>query len=272
MHSTSRGNHVALTLWTDDPLLARIADQAGVDRIGVDLEIIGKQERQAGYGTWISPHTLHDLAIVGQVLSRAELFARLNPLGDATPLEVERALAVGARVLMLPMFETAEEVAEFVRIVRGRATVIGLIETEASLNAIAKVVAVEGLDEVHIGLNDLAIGLGLANRFEVLTLDAVAHAAHVACVAGCRFGIGGIGRADDHGLLVDTDLVYAQLGRLQADSTLLSRSFVDGSQDLCADVARARERLAWWKARPAYAHTAAENALRRTLEHIELPF
>src|SRR5688572_17388105 len=46
-----------LTLWTNDPAVARRADAAGVDRIGLDLETYGKAERQPKQlATWISPH------------------------------------------------------------------------------------------------------------------------------------------------------------------------------------------------------------------------
>ena len=38
-----------LTLWTADAALAARADAAGVDRIGVDLDRLGKAERQAGW-------------------------------------------------------------------------------------------------------------------------------------------------------------------------------------------------------------------------------
>ena len=41
------------------------ADAAGVDRIGVDLDRLGKRDRQAGLGSSISPHTEDDLVRVG---------------------------------------------------------------------------------------------------------------------------------------------------------------------------------------------------------------
>src|SRR5687767_11459014 len=58
-----------LTLWTADPMVAHRAEIAGVDRIGVDLEILGKAERQAGLGTWISPHKEADLVVLRALLS-----------------------------------------------------------------------------------------------------------------------------------------------------------------------------------------------------------
>ena len=98
-----------MTLWTGDPRLAARADAAGVDRIGVDLERLGKAERQRGLGTWISPHAEADLAALGPALSRAALFARVNPINADSRREVEAVLARGARVLMLPMVASRQE-------------------------------------------------------------------------------------------------------------------------------------------------------------------
>src|SRR6266852_9852837 len=85
-----------LTLWTADPWLARAADAAGVDRIGIDLERLGKRERQQERGTWISTHQEPDLEALAPALSRARLFARVNPLNPDSPREVESVIAHGA--------------------------------------------------------------------------------------------------------------------------------------------------------------------------------
>ena len=46
---------------TNKPEVAKIAQNAGVDRIFVDLEIIGKEERQGGLDTVISRHKIEDV-------------------------------------------------------------------------------------------------------------------------------------------------------------------------------------------------------------------
>ena len=61
---TLAAGELVLTLWTSDPALAARADAAGVERVGVDMERLGKRARQRGLGTWISPHTEDDLAKV----------------------------------------------------------------------------------------------------------------------------------------------------------------------------------------------------------------
>lgn len=46
---------------TNNPEVAQIAERAGVDRIFVDMEYIGKSERQGGMDTVQSHHTLEDV-------------------------------------------------------------------------------------------------------------------------------------------------------------------------------------------------------------------
>ena len=46
---------------TNQPEIAQIAESAGVDRIFVDLEYIGKSDRQGGMGTVQSRHTIDDV-------------------------------------------------------------------------------------------------------------------------------------------------------------------------------------------------------------------
>ncbi len=255
----------ALTLWTNAPDLAARADAAGIDRVGLDLESIGKRDRQAGLGTWISPHSEQDLPALAEALSRAQLFARTEPMNADLEDQVERLLAAGVDVLMLPMFSTADEVNRFADLVAGRATAVLLLETAEAVGRIDEIVAIEGIHEIHLGLNDLALSLGATNRFEVLTGEAVAHVAEATVQAGLGFGAGGVGRVDDRSLPIPADLIYAQYARLGATAALISRSFLapDPEQvDLVAEVARTRRRLADWALRPADELEAARIALR----------
>lgn len=257
--------HFALTLWTNAPDLALRADAAGIDRVGVDLESIGKRDRQAGLGTWISPHSEQDLPALAEVLSRARLFARTEPMNADLGDQVERLLAAGVDVLMLPMFSRADEVSRFVDHVAGRATAVLLLETAEAVRRFDEIVAIEGIDEIHLGLNDLALSLGASNRFEVLTGETVAQVAETTVQAGLGFGAGGLGRVDDRSLPIPADLIYAQYARLGASAALISRSFLapdPGQVDLVAEVARTRRRLADWALRPADELEAARIELR----------
>ena len=243
---TPSADTFVLTLWTNDPELARRADAAHVDRIGVDLERNGKAERQEGRGTWISPHCEEDLDVVGAALSHAELFARVNPMHPGSACEVERALARGARVLMLPMVESAEQARGFVEIVDGSATVVALVEPREGVARLPEIVAVDGVDEVHLGINDLALSMGVRNRWLALDGDLAIVAGRVVRAAGKRFGLGAVGRPGDRGLPVPVELVYAECARAGATAALLARSFFrDGlNGDLETAIARLRRELA----------------------------
>ena len=257
-----------MSLWTNDPGLAERADAAGVERIGVDLERLGKAERQRGRGTWLSPHREEDLRFVAPALIQATLFARVNPLNEDSEREIEAVLALGAGVLMLPMVRTAFEAREFVRLVDGRATVVLLVEHAEGLRWLEQIVAVPGVDEIHIGLNDLALSLGLPNRWLTLGGDLLLRAGSIVRAAGLRFGLGGIGRAGDNDLPVPAELVYAEYARTGATAALLSRSFFrNGTDDLTAEIARTRHALRAWRDRPPAdvmaAHAELESKARR---------
>lgn len=248
--SPGRGELV-LTLWTSDVGLAARADAAGVERIGVDLERLGKRDRQRGLGTWISSHTEADLAGVGEALTDARLFARVDPPHEGTAAQVERVLAAGAEVVMLPMFTSPAEVERFVDTVAGRAEIVLLLETPEAVARVGEVAAVEGVDEIHLGLNDLTLALGMPNRFMLLVSPVADRVARAVKAAGLPFGAGGIGRAGDDSLPVPADLVYAQYARLGATAALVSRSFFGEDPealDVAAEIARARRRMEEWRA------------------------
>jgi hypothetical protein len=260
------GDAFRLTLLTNDPERAAEADAAGVDRVGVDLEWIGKSERQPGLDARISAHTLDDLGRVAPSVTRAELFARINPIHAGTADEIEAVLSCGAQSLLLPHFETVEEVAAFVAAVRGRARVAVLLETAAAATRVREILAVRGIDEVVIGLNDLHLQMRVANHFELLASPLLEMLASEARRRGLPVGIGGIGRVDDHSLPIPSDLVYAQYPRLRATGAWLARSFVNSllpGDDLGAAVRAARTRLSEWGTASAEELEQARDELAR---------
>jgi HpcH/HpaI aldolase/citrate lyase family len=253
-------DHVVLTLWTADPELASRADAAGIDRVGVDLETLGKASRQAGLGTWITPHREEDLAAVAGRLRRARAFARIDPLHNGTKEQLERVLALGAEVVMLPMFTSAEQVDTFMRLLGGRAEPVLLLEQAEAIAHIGEILDVPGVKEVHVGVNDLSLSLGTQNRFAVLTSNAVRRVAAAVRAAGVRFGIGGIGRVGDERRPIPSDLLYAEYSRLGSTAALISRRFLP-VDDLAAEVQLARERLSYWRAAPPSEADAAHREL-----------
>lgn len=208
---------------TNDPEFARRCDQLAQFRIFVDLERLGKAERQAGRNTFISGHTIDDVGRVKQALRRSRLMVRVNPLHAGTRDEVNAVLARGADLLMLPMFTAAAELAGFASIVAGRAPVVPLLETGAALDSLEEWIATPGLAEIYVGLNDLHMSLGHRFMFEPLASGLVERVATAARRRGLPFGFGGIARVDE-GLLPGRDVLAEHL-RLGSSSVILSRTF-----------------------------------------------
>jgi hypothetical protein len=214
---------IKFILISNDPILASRAEKAGIGRIFVDLERLGKKERQGHLDTHITNHTIDDVAKVKSRLDQAELLVRLNPLNEATPREVEEAIVQGADILMLPMYRTDTEVMEFVKMVDGRAKVIPLLETSAAVQSVRNVVQVPGVSEIYIGLNDLHLDLGLRFMFEPLANGLVDDLAGIIKKAGLPFGFGGIARVGEG--IIPGEMVLGEHLRLGSSSVILSRTF-----------------------------------------------
>ena len=218
-----RSAKLKLMFICNDPELARHAVACGTDRIFVDLEINGKQERQGHKDTVVSRHTLVDVHHMRAVVGNAELLVRVNPLFGGTEKEVDEAISAGADILMLPMFETADELSEFVSLVDGRAKIIPLVETVGAVKSFDSIVKVENIAEFYFGLNDLHLALGLNFMFEVLADGTVEKLATACDQVKVPFGFGGIARMDEG--LVPGSLVLAEHMRLGSSSVILSRTF-----------------------------------------------
>ncbi len=272
------GEDFCLTLLTDDAALAAAADACGVQRIGIDIERLHKAARQPEPGHRISRHDWPDLARLAPLVRRAELFVRLNPLHDGTAGEVETALGLGARVLMLPFFTAPAEAARFIDGVAGRARTVLLVETAPALAAVHELVRLEGVQELMFGLNDLRLQLGMASHFQVLASPQLARAAACVREAGLPLAVGGVARAGDARLPVPADLVHAQYPRLGATGAWLARSFFGGEPagtpreaELAADLIALRRSLTRWARRPAADLEEARQALLARAERAARP-
>ena len=89
---------------TNQPWIAEIANEAGVDRIFVDLETIGKTERQGGMDTVQSHHTLNDVKRIRETF-KGELLVRSNHIYEGSKDEIDCIIENGADVVMLPYFK-----------------------------------------------------------------------------------------------------------------------------------------------------------------------
>lgn len=218
------GDSFILTLITKSAEIASLANGCDIDRIGVDLEHLGKEKRQKGLGTRLSDHTMTDLRRIAGVVDKQRLFARLNPLNENTQREINEAVDAGVRFVMLPYFESALDVDRFVRLIDERARPIALVETAPALVRVREVMQVSGLAEVMIGLNDLRLSLGVQSHFEVLCSPLMDMVAGEAAKLELPLTIGGIAPPSTQGLPVSADLVLAQYPRLRARGAWLARS------------------------------------------------
>ena len=242
---------------TNDPAVARIAVDAGVDRIFIDMEVLGKAERQGGMDTVQSHHVPADIAAVRSAIGdRVEIMARVNPLNPDSQAEINAAVANGADVIMLPMWRTAENLRQLVQMVGGRAKVMPLLETDAAAEHLADALRVPGVDQMHIGLNDLHLCYHRKFLFQLLTDGTVDRLCTQLRAAGLPFGFGGVGRPGSGAL--PAEYIIGEHYRLGSQYVILSRSFCNTSKvtDLddirriftegVADVRRVERECAAW--------------------------
>lgn len=208
---------------TNNPELAKYAEACGVDRIMIDLEKIGKKERQRYKDTVLSDHSLQDVGKIKNVCRNSKLMVRVNPLHSESENEINEAIARGADIVMLPMFKSRQEVAKFISIVNGRAVTNLLLETSQALVRVDDILQVNGVDEVHIGLNDLYLSMGLDFIFEPLSGGIVEYLATKIKRKGIRFGFGGVSRLGRG--IVDGGLILSEHVRLGSQIVILSRDF-----------------------------------------------
>lgn len=214
---------------TNRPEIAQIAESAGVDRIFVDLEYIGKSARQGGMDTVQSRHTVQDVVAIRAAINTAELLVRVNPIHDATEEytssedEITAVIAAGADVVMLPYFKTAVEVQRFISAVDGKARTMLLFETAEAVENIESILSIPGIDEVYVGLNDLSLSYGMKFMFQLLADGTVDRLAARFKQQGLPFGFGGIAALGKGAL--PSEYVIREHYRLGSTCAILSRSF-----------------------------------------------
>lgn len=220
---------IKLMYITNDPQVARIAEDAGVDRIFVDMEYIGKTLRQGGMDTVQSHHTVADVKAVSEALTTAQLLVRINPIHEATSDyssskdEIDAVIEAGAQIIMLPYFKTVKEVQTFVDLVGGRAKTMPLIETPEAVAVIDEILEIDGIDELFIGLNDLSLGYGKTFMFELLADGTVERLIQKIKQKNIPYGFGGLASLD--GGLLPGKMVLTEHYRLGSGCVILSRSF-----------------------------------------------
>lgn len=223
---------------TNKPEIACIAERNDVDRIFVDMEYIGKSERQRGLNSVQNHHTVEDVVKLRKVLNRAELLVRVNPIHEETfyycssEKEIDDVINAGADIVMLPYYKTVREVERFLKAVSGRCRTMLLLETAEALKTIEDTLSLDGIDEIHIGINDLSIALGKKFMFELLVDGTVEYLCRKMETKGKFYGFGGIASLGCG--LIPAEMIIKEHYRLGSGMAILSRSFcnADEIQDL----------------------------------------
>ncbi len=211
---------------TNNPQIARIAEKYSVDRIWVDLEQIGKKERQGGMNTVQSTHTIQDVQVIrNSIEGRASLQVRVNPIYDGSKSEIDKVIEYGADIIMLPFFSTTKEVEKFIDMVDGLSRTCLRLETVVAEKILVEILEIPGIDEIHIGLNDLHLQYHMDFMFELLSNGKVEEICNKIKNKGIPYGFGGIAKLDE-GMLPARHII-AEHYRLGSGMAILSRSFYD---------------------------------------------
>ena len=223
---------------TKHPEIARIAEEAGVDWIFVDMEFIGKDCRQGGLDTVQNHHTVEDVANIRAAVTKAKVLVRINPIHDtmddypSSEEEIEAVIQAGADIVMLPYFKTTEEVHRFIGYVGGRAKTCLLVETPEASDLLDQIVEIDGIDMIHIGLNDMHLALKMKFMFQLLTDGSVDKWTRIIAQKGIMYGFGGL--ASLNGGTVPGRMILKEHYRLGSQMVIVSRAFcnTDNMTDL----------------------------------------
>lgn len=209
---------------TKEPEIAKIASDAGVDIIFVDMEVLGKAERQGGMDTVQSHHKPEDIGRIRDVIGdRSEILARTDPIHEYTEEQVEACIRYGADIMMLPMWRTASDLQRFVSAVHGRSKVMPLLENTDAQAHVSEALEVLGIDSMFIGLNDLHLSQKKTFMFELLTDGTVEDLISKIRPTGMPYGFGGIARPGTG--MLPAECIIREHVRLGSSSVILSRSF-----------------------------------------------
>lgn len=237
-----------LMVITNDIHIAKIIDNADIDWIFIDLEVIGKNLRQGHLDTVISNHTLEDISKLRTVVKKSKIIVRSNPIHSDSEKEINEIIKRGADIIMLPYFTSKLEVEKFLGYVKNRCEVCLLVEHIQAVNDIDKIVSLEGIDYIHIGLNDLHLSLGNKFMFEPLSSGLLDELSKIIIEKNIEFGFGGVSRIGTGTLLAEKILL--EHIRLNSSMVILSRSFFDNiasikkqefSRDLADEVKKLRQ-------------------------------
>ena len=216
---------------TNNPEVASFVENAGVKEIFLDLEKVGKAERQQGRDTFLSTHVISDITKVKKSINTANLLVRTDSINFLERETIEQIIDNGADILMLPMVKSHVDVEQLLNMVRGRIKISLLLETSSSIVNLDRILEHSNdISEVYLGLNDMHISMGLDFMFQLLSGDIVELMTRKISKTGIRYGFGGIGRIGEG--IINPELVMSEHIRLGSESVILSRAFRGNTSSL----------------------------------------
>lgn len=212
---------------TNDVQIAKICDENNIIP-WVDLETLGKEERQKGMNTVKSNHSVQDIGIIKRALNQMPLLVRINPINNDSENEINKVIEEGADIIMLPFFKSHNEVKAFIKLVNKRCKTMLLFETKESVEQIDQILCLEGIDKVHIGLNDLSLSYGLDFMFELISNGTVDYMCSKFKEYGLSYGFGGIAKLGAGN--IPAEYIILEHVRLKSSQAILSRSFCNSEK------------------------------------------
>lgn len=234
-----RGSLTGAWVSLADPAVAEIYAELAFDFVLLDLEH--------------TPASLETVADQVRAVDAAGTSASIVRVPWNDPVWLKRVLDIGVDGVMVPMLDSATAAEEFVAAVRyppagirgvaaGRAArygldfteyvtagappaTIGQIETEAGLEAVDAIAAVEGLDALFVGPSDLSASLDVFQEWDDPTfesaVESILDAAHTAGKPVGTLAIGDVEAWIDRGfdfVIGGTDVGHLLGGGIRAKS------------------------------------------------------
>ena len=193
--------------------------------IMIDLEYIGKKDRQTNRDTVISSHTVDDIRAMRSAMKASKLLVRINPIGAHSGREIDAAVSAGADAIMLPFFQNVSQVHKFLDLLNNRCKAHLLLETLESIENLEKILEIGNIDYIHVGLNDIHIERKSSFMFEFLTDGSIDPVIKIIKKKKIPFGVGGVGKIGH--LKPSAENILSEHIRINSSGVILSRSFMN---------------------------------------------
>ncbi len=206
---------------------AQIVDNLDIDWIFIDLEKIGKKERQVGRNTLLSDHSITDIEKIKNIIHNTKIIVRCNPIGEWSKKELNELNARGSEIdmVILPYFKTIEEVNIFINLLdTTKIEPALLVETLDAITNLDEIIKIFPFRYLHLGLNDLHIERGTFSLFEPYVDGTLTKISSILKRNNQDFGIGGIGRIGAN-MFPSPESILTEHIRLKSNGVILSRSF-----------------------------------------------